>query len=131
MNMLSTNIKKKVNSEKLDKIVELAKECIFQTGAVTKLDESQIRNLQNMAESTDSIKALENFIYYQMGRYKKEWKDSEFGDRVLAHFKELDRIAKSMTSDHKEEYPLRLYLRRLYLGFLARWFKAKKKGGTK
>ena len=131
MNMLSSNVKKKINSEKLDRIVELAKECVLQTGAVTNLDESQIRNLQNMAESTDSIKALENFIYYQMGRFKKEWKDTRFGDKVLEHFKKLDEIAKSLTPDQQEGYLLRLYLRRLYLGFLARWFKAEKKGGTK
>jgi len=144
--------------EKYDDLVELAEQCVEETkiygricfdkkcqewtirdkcpkcGKRTReiMEESQLRNLQNLANATNSVKALENFIWYQMGRHK-EWCYNDFGKKLLEDIEKLRKWAKDIgikigrSHDEKEIYKIHLELIRLYLGFLVRAFYAKKR----
>lgn len=113
--------------QSLDNIVELAEKCITETrAAASDLEESQLRNLQNLAAATDSVPVLENFIGYQMGRGKIP---ADVGRRILADIQELSRRAEELTRQHPELLrQTRMELIRLYLGFLVRKFVAERKG---
>ena len=113
--------------QSLDDIVELAEKCITETrAAASDLEESQLRNLQNLAAATDSVPVLENFVGYQMGRGKIP---AEVGRRILADIQELSRRAEELTQQHSELLrQTRMELIRLYLGFLVRKFVAERKG---
>lgn len=135
----------------MDRIVELAEKAIKQTKVYGRLCEndhwsikekcpecnrrtrsilqrSQLSNLQNLANATDSVKALELFVRYQMGRKEGQgWRYSgesnhRFGDLVIAHFNELAHIAEEIAPSQKKE--AHLWLIRIYVGCLFRWFVA-------
>jgi len=112
--------------KQLDEIVQMAEECVSSTKAVnTDLEESQLRNLQNLASATDSIPVLENFVRYQMGRKKIPL---EVGRQILKHIQKLGQIAKELTQNDSEALRwARMELIRLYLGFLVRKFVADRK----
>lgn len=112
--------------ENLDKIVQRAEKCVTETGAAeSDLEESQLRNLQNLASATDSVPALENFIAYQRGRKKIP---DKVGDRILEDIRELGQKAAELTQNNPESLRwIRMELIRLYLGFLVRKFVAEKK----
>jgi hypothetical protein len=112
--------------EHLDEIVEIAENCVTNTNAAsTDLEESQLRNLQNLASATDSVAVLENFIAYQMGRRKLP---VAVGQRILDDIRELGRKAEEIVQDSREVLRwARMELIRLYLGFLVRKFVAERK----
>jgi hypothetical protein len=112
--------------EHLDEIVEIAENCVTNTNAAsTDLEESQLRNLQNLASATDSVAVLENFIAYQMGRRKLP---VAVGQRILDDIRELGRKAEGIVQDNREALRwARMELIRLYLGFLVRKFVAERK----
>ncbi|MDR7416041.1 MAG: hypothetical protein QN193_09165 [Armatimonadota bacterium] len=111
----------------LDDIVRKAESCVTGTRAASlDLEESQLRNLQNLASATDSVLALENFIGYQMGRKKIP---AEVGRQILEDMRELSQMAEQIAQ--KDSALLRrvwMELIRLYLGFLVRKFVAERKG---
>ncbi len=110
----------------LDDIVQKAESCITRTRAASlDLEESQLRNLQNLASATDSVLALENFIGYQMGRRKLP---AEVGRQILEDMRELSRRAEQIAQRNPELLRrVRMELIRLYLGFLVRKFVAERK----
>lgn len=114
--------------ENLDEIVQRAEKCVTETGPaeLKNLEESQLRNLQNLASATDSVLALENFIGYQVGRKKIP---DKVGDRILKDIRELGQKAKELAENNPEESLrwIRMELIRLYLGFLVRKFVAEKR----
>jgi hypothetical protein len=112
--------------EHLDEIVEIAENCVTNTNAAsTDLEESQLRNLQNLASATDSVAVLENFIAYQMGRRKLP---VAVGQRILDDIRELGRKAEEIVQDSREVLRwARMELIRLYLGFLVRKFVAERR----
>jgi len=115
----------------LDEIVQLAEECVTKTGVVrTDMEESQFRNLQNLATATDSIAVLENFVAYQVGRRRI---NDRVGRQILEDFQKLNNIAQEICQSRglgKELVSrVRAELVRLYLGFLTRKFVAEKKKG--
>ncbi len=105
---------------------ERCRECKRKTFDI--LPRAQLSNLQNMANSTDSMKALELFIYYQMGRKEgRGWKYEEFGLRVINDLNELKKWAEQIGRDTGGNIKdIHLYLIRLYCGYLNRWFVALK-----
>lgn len=111
--------------EHLDELVRRAEKCVTDTNMVGRgLEESQLRNLQNLASATDSVPVLKNFIGYQMGRNSIP---AEVGKRILDDIQELERKAEELTQRHPELLrQARIELVRLYLGFLVREFVAKK-----
>ena len=110
----------------LDDIVKRAEECVLETRAADSgLEESQLRNLQNLAAATDSVPVLENFIAYQVGRRKIP---RELGDRLLKDLQKLGQEAEELAQQSPEALRwARMELIRLYLGFLVRKFVAEKK----
>jgi len=111
----------------MDEWVELAEKCVEDTEvAGGNMEESQLRNLQNLAAATDSLKVLENFVCYQMGRYPRAWTE-KFGEQLLADFKKLEGRAAELCDQAGERDAaairrVRADLIRLYLGFLVRRF---------
>jgi hypothetical protein len=112
---------------RLDEVVEWARQCVEETQITsTKMEESQLHNLLNIANATDSVKALENFVCYQMGRLK-EWRHNDFGQRILEDFKRLGNLAQEIVKgSNTKERAVHMELIRLYTGFLYRWFVAKR-----
>jgi hypothetical protein len=111
--------------ERLDELVQIAERCVTNTNAAsTDLEESQLRNLQNLASATDSVAVLENFIAYQMGRKKLP---VEVGQRILKDIQTLKGKAEELTQNDEALRWARMELIRLYLGFLVRKFVAERK----
>ena len=92
------------------------------------LQRTQLSNLKNLADATDSVRVLELFIRYQMGRKEGAgWRyavneGSRFGDMVIRDLEVLGMWAQEITPGDPK--PTHLWLIRLYTGFLVRWFVA-------
>lgn len=119
--------------DQLDDIVQLAEECITKTNATQKeITGSQLRNLQNLAAATNSLRALENFIAYQMGRGNIP---KEVGNQIMDDFQCLSKKAKEIANNEKadEQFERKLLIEmiQMYLGFLVRKFVAEHKGEEK
>jgi len=119
--------------DQLDDIVQLAEECITKTNATQKeITGSQLRNLQNLAAATNSLRALENFIAYQMGRGNIP---KEVGNQIMEDFQYLYKKAKEIANNEKadEQFERKLLIEmiQMYLGFLVRKFVAERKGEEK
>ncbi|MEN3184536.1 MAG: hypothetical protein ABDK93_06020 [Atribacterota bacterium] len=122
---LSAKLKHLVERE-LDFIVQLAEEGVRKGGATGRTEESQFRNLQNIASVTDSTLVLKNFIGYQMGR---KYIDEKVGRQILEDIETLERkaaeiAAKEGFKESNEFRTFRMELVRLYLGFFVRALKA-------
>ncbi|MDY6782168.1 MAG: hypothetical protein SW833_06380 [Cyanobacteriota bacterium] len=97
-----------------------------------KLEEAQFRNLVRVANTTESTKAIENFLRYQVGRDKK-WgrgKDSlaekiiqDIDGNIQDRAREIANTSK--TEDIKSIW---IELTRRYLGYGARYLTYKLKG---
>ena len=110
----------RIVEDHLDHIVQLAEECITKTNATQiKLTESQLRNLQNLAAASNSLRALENFIAYQMGRRNIP---KEVGSQIMDDFQCLSQKAKEIANnenaDAQFERKLLTEMIQMYLGFL-------------
>jgi hypothetical protein len=102
----------------------------------TPMEESQFRNLLNVAMETTSVDVITNFIRYQIGRFPNVWgsKDGEFGPTLIRDIERGDvlQAAEKITNDVRTglgtdpggEVFQRAYLRltRLYLGYAMRTF---------
>jgi len=90
------------------------------------LEESQFRNLVRVADTTDSVEVIKNFIRYQVGRDRK-WgrgKDS-LAERIVQDIdfnikKTAQIIAEYSQIDFK---PIWIELIRRYLGYGSRYLK--------
>lgn len=117
--------------DQLDDLVQRAERCVEDTKAAqTDTQDTQFRNLQNMAAATDSVLALENFIGYQIGR---KYINAEVGRRILQDIDELKRIAEEIYShlglaNENLKRQTHMELIRLYLGFLVRKLVAERRG---
>jgi hypothetical protein len=132
---LSAKLQRLVERE-LDSLVKRAEHCVEVTirdDSKKKKDtqDTQFRNLQNIAAATTSVFVLENFLRYQMGR---GYVDEKVGERILQDIEDLKKraedIARKEGFAESEEFPtFRMELIRLYLGFLVRAIKAEAKQG--
>lgn len=107
-----------------------------QAGHRTAMEESQFRNLLNVALETSSVDVITNFIRYQIGRSPNVWgrgakdfgptliRDIETGEvyKAAEHIKQ--DLGQKVGADHVDEVFQRAYLRltRLYLGYAMRVF---------
>lgn len=144
-----------VDQQWLDKVVKMAESTIRSSGVYGRkcrrehwtmkkecpkcragtseiLQRAQLSNLQNLANSTDSVEALALFIRYQMGRKEGQgWKyqgegTRSFGLQVIEDLNTLGEWAKQIAKDagESDSKAVHLWLIRLYCGFLSRWFVA-------
>lgn len=119
MNIL---LKKKIE-EQLDNIIENAENLVINTNIANKekISQSQIRNIIEIANATNSLKALKNFIRYQIGRNQL---DGEFGNQFINQLENfLENITKEITRNSpKSENSVRFSLIKQYLGYLNRHY---------
>lgn len=116
--------------KRLDDLIEDAQELVKETEVYKRVEESQIRNLLEIASSVDSVKALEVFIQYQMGRGKLP---PDFGDRLIEKIKDLGEKSEEITRQRPQERKeVWLKMIRQYLGYMNRYFvyKRKEEGGS-
>jgi len=116
--------------KRLDDLIEDAQGLVKETDVYKRVEESQIRNLLEIASSIDSVKALEVFIQYQMGRGKLP---PDFGDRLIEKIKDLGKKSEEITRQRPQERKEAwLKMIRQYLGYMNRYFvyKRKEEGGS-
>ncbi|MEH2022871.1 hypothetical protein [Nostoc sp.] len=115
-----------------DELVKAIQTVLNDKTSYDKLEESQFRNLVRVADTTESVEVIKNFLLYQLGRDKKWGK----GKNSLAHKiinnidDEIKTLAKEIktTSDADELNPIWIELIRRYLGYGARYLVYKNKG---
>jgi hypothetical protein len=109
------------------------------TGITTKLEDKQIRNVIAVADDTQSVAVVDNFIKYQIGRSKENegWRFGEnggvgFGEALREDLAQLREWASQKATGEVTAEDLEIRLVRRYLGYLARYFKYAQlpKGGS-
>lgn len=110
--------------KRLDNLIDGAQELVKETGVYKEVEENQMRNLLEMALSVDSVKALEVFIQYQIGRKKLP---STFGDRLIEKIRGLEETTKEITKQQTIDKDIWLALIRQYLGYMNRYFVYRRK----
>jgi hypothetical protein len=126
--MLNLKTRTKIEGQ-IDHIIERAEKLIDSTkiaGKEAGLEQSQLRNLQNLASSTDSFKAVELFIQYQMGRERRGgmgWLHGDFGSKLIGQLHQLDPIAETISQETNAiQADVRMELVRLFIGYMTRYF---------
>jgi hypothetical protein len=110
--------------KRLDNLIDGAQELVKETGVYKEVEENQMRNLLEMALSVDSVKALEVFIQYQIGRKKLP---STFGDGLIEKIRGLEETTKEITKQQTIDKDIWLALIRQYLGYMNRYFVYRRK----
>ncbi|VVB88730.1 Uncharacterised protein [uncultured archaeon] len=127
---MNIELKQKIDDE-LDWLIEDGKKLIddkWESIKKENVEEAQMRNLLEMGTTSDSLKALELFIQYQIGRRKLP---KDFGNQLIQKINVLTNKASEISknhSEHKKEVLLRLV--RQYLGHMNRYFVYRKKIST-
>lgn len=118
-----------------EQIVRRAEAVVDNTPGITKeLDDKQIRNIMAVADDTQSIAVVDNFIKYQIGRSYDEKKPNQkwcfpdknkrrFGEAIRMDLEWIRELAKSNAGDEVTTDELSIRLTRRYLGYLMRHFK--------
>ncbi len=117
---LIENAKKVIDNTKIE-IRDKKTKKVIKIDLWKKLEENQMRNLLEIAKSVNSIKAIELFIEYQMGRKKIP---KEFGDNILKKFNDdlhkfAEKISEKLSINIKK---VKIEIIRQYLGYLNRYF---------
>lgn len=118
-----------------DELVRKAKKLVDEkltvtkTGGQIKLDagglrEAQLRNVINVADGTESVELVKNFIRYQIGRQGGGWRHRGFGEALIDCIeKEVAGLAERVAREAQAEVRLaHIKLVRLFLGYLNRYF---------
>ncbi|HEY9804239.1 hypothetical protein [Anabaena azotica] len=115
-----------------DKLVEAIHTALNNTSSYGQLEESQFRNLVRVADTTESVEVIKNFLLYQVGKDKK-WGRGE-NSLALTIIKDMEDKIKNIAreikreSDADELNPIWIELIRRYLGYGARYLVYKNKG---
>lgn len=99
-----------------DKLVERAEKlCDEHYPTVSR---AGLHNLLALANSTLSVKEIQNFIKYQMGRSTKgeDWAKKDFGKNLVS---EINKIKTECNVDEDKE--LYIALVRLFIGYVVRY----------
>jgi hypothetical protein len=95
---------------------------------------NQFSNLLAVALATDSVNAIVNWVYYQMGRRetRQAWKQTGLGDDIINRINRMrGNAAEAAQRVYGEEATndqiraIHVAMVRLYVGYLRRWFVAK------
>jgi hypothetical protein len=96
-------------------------------GVTSQLEDKQLRNVIAVAEETESLAVVENFVKYQIGRDDKEkdWAAGKpgFGEGVLQDLGWIRKQAESLADASVGKKDLEIRMARLYLGYMMRYFK--------
>ncbi|MBW4667768.1 MAG: hypothetical protein KME60_10095 [Cyanomargarita calcarea GSE-NOS-MK-12-04C] len=119
---------------KEDEIVDAIETALKDKASYGDLQESQFRNLVRVADTTESIGVIKNFLLYQVGRDKKwgQGKNSLAQTIINDIDGRITNIAENIQTDvdgSKDDFKLiRIELTRRYLGYGARYLVYKNKG---
>jgi hypothetical protein len=98
-----------------------------------RMEESQLRNLMNVAAETGSIEVVINFIRYQIARNDRAWgsKPHDFGHTLIDDLRTgvVKTIADKVSQYETQPGEAYAQLMRLYLGYVTRAFYYGKKTG--
>lgn len=108
----------------------------------SNMEVSQIQNLLAVAQETDSVEVVKNYIRYQIGRDGNavSWRrrvgtGPVFGEQIIAELDRLKGIASGLLPERRDGEATRreidrtwMKMTRLYLGYLRRYFYYKKRG---
>lgn len=124
--------------QRLDALVRAAGKSVSLLHNDQAMRENQLRNVVDVAMSTQSLAVVTNFIRYQMGRSggNQAWLHSNFGQQVVQALENQEGIVQKLAAEvtdavcgevHEAERTAvrreaQLRLVRLYLGYLNRWF---------
>jgi hypothetical protein len=115
-----------------DAIVTAIEGALNDKSSYGDLEESQFRNLVRVADNTESIAVIKNFLLYQVGRDKKWGRgDNSLAKKIINH---IDNEIKNLANEIKrkaevnELNPIWIELTRRYLGYGARHLVYKNKG---
>ncbi|MCS6862324.1 MAG: hypothetical protein NZT92_18635 [Abditibacteriales bacterium] len=125
---------RKAIDRQIDHLIRAAAQNVARL-AGSDMEENQIRNVLNVASTTESMEAVTNFIRYQIGRDTRgnTWGSNGFGKAVIADI-ETGAVKQALDAV-KAEVPaadtghVRAQLTELYLGYLNRCFVYAKKSG--
>lgn len=112
-------------TSQLDRIVKLANTTVYKLAGNPKMEESQLRNLLNVAMESRSIEVVINFIRYQIARNDSAWgtRPTDFGHTVIADIrtsiKDFANEAGAYEPNAGDAY---IRVTQLYLGYLTRAF---------
>lgn len=116
--MDTLELKMKIEKYK-DGLVECAEQlCDNHT---PKVANTSLQNLLALANSTSSVKEIQNFIKYQMGRSTmgENWTVNNFGEKLIS---KLDGIKNEYhLADNEEDKKLFISLVRLFIGYIVRY----------
>lgn len=127
-------------------LIEHAEKLVNDTGIAGKrrkdkkeniLEEHQLRNVINVANSTDTVAVVTNFIKYQIGRCDKDekWQHNNFGQKLIDELSEgivyksveeiMGETKQALKGETTEDDLRKIWCRlvRLYIGYLSRYFK--------
>ena len=91
--------------EKVKALVDIFFQKKFQKKEKIELEESQIRNLLDVAQKTESVEKVKLFIMYQIGRHKE--KIGDLGEPLISYIdEELKREAEDIQRRIKGAPPL-------------------------
>jgi hypothetical protein len=122
----------------LDEVVRTAGRTVSLLHDDRAMRENQMRNVVDVALSTQSLDVVTNFIRYQMGRSggNQAWLHNNFGQKVVQDLENPEGVVQRLLTTVTEEVhrqvqeadpaevrrEAQLRLVRLYLGYLNRWF---------
>jgi hypothetical protein len=119
---------------KEDEIVDAIETALKDKNSYGDLQESQFRNLVRVADTTESVAVIKNFLLYQVGRDKKwgQGKNSlaqkiinDINEKITNFAEDIQRDVEGNEIDFKQ---IRIQLTRRYLGYGARYLVYKNKG---
>jgi hypothetical protein len=116
----------------LDAIVKLANTTATKLAGNQKMEESQLRNLLNVAMESRSTEVVINFIRYQIARSENAWgiRSDDFGHTVIADIRgPIQELAKAAVAHEANKGDAFIRVMQLYLGYLTRAFYYGKKTG--
>jgi hypothetical protein len=94
------------------------------------LEDSQYRNLMHVADTTDSIAVIKNFLRYQLGRDKKWGTGKEsLAEKIIDDIdnklqkKAQEIVKKAKVNENEKLRPIWLELTRRYIGYGSRHLK--------
>lgn len=111
----------------LDNLIRAAaKQVPKANGAADQRSKTQIRNLVNVAEHTQSLEVVTNFIRYQIGRNTALWQQNSFGMGIIGDIERKDGIVQTSLKLVEAQVPgadlkaARARIIMLYTGYLNR-----------
>lgn len=110
-----------------DNIVDAIEEALKDKKSYGDLQESQFRNLVRVADTTESVAVIKNFLLYQVGRDKKwgQGKNS-LAHRIIHDIDETitdiaENIQRDVEGSEVDLKSIRIELTRRYLGYGVRY----------